>query len=453
VWATIDRARCDAGKVDILLQHVKTRIYLDNAATSFPKPAAVWEAVAQFATQNGSSPGRGQYAESREGARLIGLCRERIAMLLHGGDAGARALAKHVIFALNTSDALNLAIKGVVRAHRLERGMSAPVTLVTTAMDHNSVLRPFAALTEEGARVVHVEPEERTGIVQPAAMRRVLRELSHEGVCPTLVALNWVSNVSGTIQPIKELVQECKAIGAPTLVDVAQGLGHVPFDVREVGCDLVAFPGHKGLLGPQGTGGLFIRPGFENKVATTREGGTGSIAELDAQPVSMPERYEAGSHNTVGIVGLSEGVAYLLERTVQAVREHELALIDAMVHELVSRGARFFADDESARVVEGPLSGVRVLGTRERHWRTGTFSLVHDQLSAAEIAMLLEQQAGVLARAGIHCAPLAHRAFGTLDHATGRGAVRMSMGPFVSADDVRVAVGALAEICEQALMA
>ncbi len=430
------------------------RIYLDNAATSFPKPPAVWEAVLRFATQNGSSPGRGQYAESREGARLIATCRERLSVLLHGEDPSASRHASRVVFALNTSDALNLAIKGVVRGVRLREGLHAPVRLVTTAMDHNSVLRPFSALVQEGAVVRHAEPDPRTGLVSEAALEAVLSEERRVHGAPTLVAINWVSNVSGTIQPIEGLTRVAHAFGAPVLIDAAQGLGHLPFDVRRVGCEMVAFPGHKGLLGPQGTGGLWIAPGFEKLLATTREGGTGSIAELDDQPLGMPERYEAGSHNTVGIAGLSEGVAWLLERTLASVREHELRLIGLMVEMLTQAGARFSGDEasEAQGTSDGPLSGMRVLGVRDGHARTGTFSMVHEALGAAELAALLEQQAGVLARAGIHCAPLAHRAFGTLDHASGRGALRMSLGPFVTEDDVCVAVAALCDICEQATL-
>lgn len=468
------------------------RVYLDNAATSFPKPPAVWDAVVRFATQNGSSPGRGQYAESREGARLITQCRERLSVLLHDEDASAARFASRVVFTLNTSDALNLAIKGVVRAKRLREGLGTPIRLITTAMDHNSVLRPYAALAEEGASVVHVEPDPRTGLVSERALEAALRANAQHAVklgettlggvkldevklievragAPTLVALNWVSNVSGTIQPIEGLVKVAKSFGAPVLVDVAQGLGHLPFDVRRVGCDLVAFPGHKGLLGPQGTGGLWIAPGFEAFVATTREGGTGSIAELDAQPTSMPERYEAGSHNTVGIAGLSEGVQWLLTRGVANVRQHELALITLMVDLLTQAGATFTdqsppgvgddaplgfqhhgAEQQAFAGTSAPLAGVRVLGMRDANARTGTFSLVHPELSAPELAALLEQQSGVLVRAGIHCAPLAHRAFGTLDYASGRGALRMSLGPFVTEDDVRHAVASLCSICEQA---
>lgn len=416
------------------------RIYLDNAATSFPKPPAVWEAMHAYMARVGASPGRGQYAESREGARIIRDCRRRLSELL-----GTPAW-DHVIFALNTSDALNLAIKGVVRAHRMRLGASAPVRLVTTAMDHNSVLRPFAALAQEGADVVHVPADPLTGKVDLASLRCALTPDT------TLCALNWVSNVTGTIQPIARACAMAQHAGVPTLVDVAQGLGHVPFDLTQLasegaGPDLVAFPGHKGLLGPQGTGGLWIRPGFAPRLATTREGGTGSIAELDDQPVSMPERFEAGSHNTVGIAGLEQGVAWLLEKGLGAVRAHELDLIGVVLDGLRTGGCTM--EGEPAR--PGPMQGLRLLGpASDPRERVGTFSLIHERLDSSEIAAMLETHFGVLTRAGIHCAPRAHATMGSLDHAGGRGAVRLSVGPFVTTDDVAFAIDALAQVCAEA---
>lgn len=384
----------------------------------------------RYGTQIGSSPGRGHYAESREGSRLIRQCRERINTFIGGTSPD------HVVFTLNTSDALNLAIKGVVRAERLRRGNATPIRLVTTAMDHNSVLRPFAALSQEGAQIVHVAADPITGVVDLASLKCALTPDT------TLFAVNWVSNVTGTIQPIEAMCNLARAAGVPTLIDIAQGLGHMPFDARTLHADLLAFPGHKGLLGPQGTGALYIRPGFEPRVATTREGGTGSISELDDQPTSMPERYEAGSHNTIGIVGLSEGVQYLTQRTMQAVREHEVELMDCMLEGLRTHGCGV----EGADGV-GPMAELRLLGPANCESRVGTFSFVHATLTSSEIAAMLEQHFGILARAGIHCAPRAHQTLGTLDHAAGRGALRMSLGPFVTRDDILTALDALREIC------
>jgi cysteine desulfurase / selenocysteine lyase len=326
-----------------------------------------------------------------------------------------------------------------VREQRLRLGASVPIRLVTTAMDHNSVLRPFAALAQEGAQIAHVSADPATGLVDLAKLRCVLTPDT------TLFAVNWVSNVTGTIQPIAAMYEIARKAGVPVLVDVAQGLGHVAFDATALQADMVAFPGHKGLLGPQGTGGLYIRPGFASRVATTREGGTGSISELDDQPASMPERFEAGSHNTIGIVGLSEGVHFLTQRTMQSIREHEVLLMESMLDALRTAGCT----THETPATTGPMAALRLLGPTDTSMRVGTFSFVHATLSAAEIAAMLEQHFGVLARAGIHCAPRAHEALGTLDHAAGRGAVRLSLGPFVTRDDVMTAVHALREICEE----
>lgn len=404
-----------------------SRIYLDNAATSFPKPPAVYEAMLRYGTRIGASPGRGHYAESREGAKLIRQCRERLNRLINGESAD------HIVFALNTSDALNLAIKGIAR-HRRRQRPGEVMELITTAMDHNSVLRPFAALAEDGARLIHIDVDPVSGAVDPAAIAVAITPRT------ALVAVNMASNVTGIIQPVAEIGAICRGASVPYLVDAAQSLGHVPVDVRGMNIDLLAFPGHKGLLGPQGTGGLYIRPGIERMLATTREGGTGSLSEQDVQPDSMPEKYEAGSHNTIGIVGLSEAAAYLLAQGMDAVRAHELALIEFVLADLREGGCRL-GDAESGG---GPLRSLRLLGPAAASERVGVFSFVHESLAPAEIAVILEQQFRILARSGITCAPRAHAALGTL---AAQGAVRLSIGPFTTTDHLRAAGAALREIC------
>jgi cysteine desulfurase / selenocysteine lyase len=407
------------------------RLYLDNAATSFPKPPGVYEAMLEYGTKVGASPGRGHYAESREGARCIRQCRERINRLI-GGES-----ADHVAFTLNTSDALNLAIKGVVR-HRRLAAPGKPITLITTAMDHNSVLRPFSALAAEGVEWVCVECDPETGMIDPKDLARVLTPQT------ALVAMVMASNVAGSIQPVAEVGRLCRAAGVPFLADAAQALGHVPVDVRAMNIDLLACPGHKGLLGPQGTGCLYLRPGIEDLVATTREGGTGSMSEHDEQPPTMPEKYEAGSHNTIGIVGLSVGVSWLLERGMDHVRAHELSLIRIMLEELAASGVRMAGRE----AINGPMSSMRLLGPSAAEQRIGVFSLVHDSIAPAEVAVILEQEFGILARSGLHCAPRAHKAMGTLSGPP-HGAVRLSFGPFVTSEDVLYACRALVETCRE----
>lgn len=402
------------------------RTYLDNAATSFPKPPGVIEAMLEYATKLGASPGRGQYAESREGARLIRVCRERLCRLIGGEDPS------HVVFTLNTSDALNLAIKGVARAWRRDHP-GRRMRVITTAMDHNSVLRPYRALEEDGAEVVHIHADAETGVVAPSAVCHAINDDT------ALVAVNMASNVGGTLQPVEAIGKVCRKFDVPYLVDAAQSLGHVPVDVGALQADLLAFPGHKGLMGPQGTGGLYISPRVLGRVATTREGGTGSWSEDDSQPTSMPERFEAGSHNTAGIVGLSASVAWILEQGVPSLREHELGLIRAALDGLRDGGCR----GQAWEARPGPLDGFRLLGPTDPERRVGVFALVHDDLDPGEIAAMLEASFGILVRSGLTCAPGAHRTFGSLDRG---GALRFSVGPFVTEDDVRRVVAALGQI-------
>ncbi|MEM7623755.1 MAG: aminotransferase class V-fold PLP-dependent enzyme, partial [Planctomycetota bacterium] len=395
------------------------RIYLDNAATSFPKPAAVHEAMYRYATEVGASPGRGSYAESLEGARLIEQCRSRIARLL-----GAPS-DRHVVFSLNTSDALNIAIRGVV-ANRRREHPGRPIHVVTTSMDHNSVLRPLNALQADGLSPgvtwTCVDVDSTTGIADPAAIASAITRDT------VLVAVVHASNVTGTLQPIERIARVTGTAGVPLLVDAAQTAGRVPIDMAGSGIDLLAFPGHKAMLGPLGTGCLVMAPGLEDRIDTIREGGTGTVSELDVMPAAMPDKYEPGSHNTPGIVGLSAGVQHLLDLGVDVIwreeQRHIKRICDAM------------ADTDR-------FPGLRLLGPKTSEHRVGVFTFVHDAIDPQELAAVLEGSFGLLTRAGIHCAPRAHGTFGTRDAG---GGLRASLGPFVSGADVDLLLNALAEV-------
>lgn len=395
------------------------RVYLDNAATSFPKPESVHRAMYDYATKVGASPGRGSYAESREGARRLTECRSLICELIGSNSPD------HIIFTLNTTDALNLAIKGIVR-HRLRHAPGRPIHLITTAMDHNSVLRPFNALaTDEQVEWTCVGVDARTGLVDPKAIQAAIRPET------ALVAVVHASNVSGTVQPMIPISRLCQQAGVPLLVDAAQSVGHMPLDVNAMGIDLLAFPGHKGLMGPLGTGGLVIRPGMEHLIDPLREGGTGSRSDLDIQPLELPDRFEPGSHNTLGLVGLAEGVRWILDRGIDSIFKHERCLIEVMLDELPSEQL-----------------GYSLLGPSTPEHRCGVFSLVHETLESAFIADQLEARYGVLVRAGLHCAPRAHDTFGSSE---GGGAVRLSVGAFTTEAQVRTACKGLREIAESSV--
>lgn len=389
------------------------RVYLDNAATTFPKPPAVLQAMLDYATRVGASPGRGQYAEAREGERVLRLCRQRLATFF-GAEGPER-----IVFTLNTSDALNLAIRSIA-AHRRRAGL--PTHVVASAMDHNSVLRPLNGLAPDEVSWTCARADADSGEVDVADVDRSI------GPETALVCVAHGSNVSGTLQPIEAIARVCKARGVPLLVDAAQSLGHVPIDVRASGIDLLAFPGHKGLLGPQGTGGLYVRTGLEARMARVREGGTGSWSELDDHPDEMPTRFEAGSHNTMGLAGLRAGVEHLLALGAEAIRAHEIVLMRRFIAGLADLEPSF-----------------RMLGPRDPERRVAVFSLVHESLSPPEVAGLLESR-GILCRAGIHCAPRAHSVMGTL--ASG-GATRLSFGVMNDVADVDAALEALHAVARQ----
>lgn len=404
------------------------RLYLDNAATSFPKPPAVCEAMVRYATDIGASA-RGRYGEALEAGRLVQTCRERISRLFNAHSPD------HMVLTLNASDALNLGIKGIVAGHRRSGDTRTP-HVITTWMDHNSILRPYNTLAEDGVMQTRVPVDPATGAVDPCDIRRaILATPSHAK--PVLVAILHASNVTGAIQPVAAIGRICRELDVPFLVDAAQSAGHIAVDVEDMHADLLAFAGHKGLLGPTGTGGLWIRPGIERQMHTLREGGTGSRSELDTQPSIMPDRFEPGSHNTIGIVGLSEGVNYLLDRSIAAIRAHERSLMTT------------FLDAFNAGSL-GPTSSLRLIGGTDVQHRVGVFSFVDDRLTPIQIADRLEHEYGILSRAGLHCAPLAHRTFATDLDPSRHGAVRLSFGPFITANDAAYAARSLIEITNAA---
>lgn len=393
------------------------RVYLDNAATSFPKPPCVAAAMAEYAHACGA-PARGGSVESRRAAAILATCRERINRLIGG------AAPERIAFTLNTTDAMNLAIKGVV-LHALTTS-SRPIHLITTELDHNSALRPLNALVELfPGRITQTRLPLDTSshIIDPDALRRAIRPET------LLFVTLHASNVTGAIQPIAEYGRICRERGVLFLLDAAQSLGHIALDAGAAHADLVAFPGHKGLLGPTGTGGLYIAPGVEHRLCTVREGGTGWQSEDEAMPDRLPDRFEPGSHNMIGIAGLNAAAGWLLEQDARLLRAHEASLLRAA---LAPGGAL-------------DLPGLRLIGPRDAAHRIGVLTFVHDAFAPLDLARALDAR-GVVSRAGLHCAPLTHGRYGTRGDAGRQGGLRLSFGPFTTQDDLAAAGGALREI-------
>lgn len=398
------------------------RVYLDNAATSYPKPPGVAEAMGRYASHIGASPGRGAYAEAIEATSVVNAARRSVARLLGAPPAPGDDPGRRIVFTLNCTDALNLAIKGIVR-HAARSGVTTP-HVVTTEFEHNSILRPLRAMESAGeCRVSRLSCCPATGRLDPDDLRRAVRD----DAGAVLVATHHAPNVTGALQPVGAIAAICRDLEVPLLLDAAQTMGHAPLEAAALGSALIAFPGHKGLLGPLGTGGLYIAPGLEHRIEPLREGGTGSRSELDTQPDELPDRFESGSQNGIGLAGLRAGVDWVLQRGVESLAAHGRELSRLFLAEL---------DDSS----------VRVLGPRRAEDRVPVFALVINGISPHDIAAVLESEFGLLTRAGLHCSPGAHRTMGSFPD----GAVRVSFGAFNTPEHARMAATALREIAAEA---
>ena len=378
-------------------------IYLDNAATSWPKPEAVYRA-ADEALRRGGSPGRSGHKLSNAAGRTVEEARILLARLF------TATKPESIVFTLNATDALNLALKGV-----LSRGDH----VITSTMEHNSVARPLEALKANGVEVTKVAMSLVSG-VNLEAVKAAIK------VNTKLMVFSHVSNVTGTINPIAELGALCRESGILFLVDAAQSAGAIPIDVMKMKIDLLAFPGHKALLGPGGTGGLYISEGLRLK--PLREGGTGSFSEMLSQPEKMPDRYESGTLNASGIAGLAEGVRFLLEHGVPAIQKKEAALTNMLLKGI------------------SEISGITVFGPPPGEERAAVVSLLNNGIEPVQTAIILDNVFDIAVRAGLHCAPDAHRTLGTLDAG---GTVRFSIGAFNTEKDIELCLEALRSIAEE----
>jgi cysteine desulfurase family protein len=380
------------------------RIYLDNAATSWPKPEPVYAAVDRYQRQVGAAAGRSGYSDAVEAQRTVAAARRGCAAVLGVSDPAS------IVFGLNGTDALNLAIHGLLKPGD---------RVVTTICEHNSVLRPLAdAVRSKDVEIVYVACDG-AGYVDPTEMRTALN------VRTRLVAMTHASNVTGAIQPVADVARLAHAIGALMLVDAAQSAGHTPVNMRALGADLLAASGHKGLLGPLGTGLLAMRPGMTNVLRPIRQGGTGVNSTQDTQPEEPPERYEAGNLNTPALAGLAAATRFLEEHTVESIAAREAALVERLWDGLRA------------------LPNVRLYGPGPDQPRAAVVSFSVEGYDPQDFAAALDSAFGVQCRAGLHCAPRMHAALGTL--AAG-GLVRLSCGWSTTAADIDRTLEAIAAI-------
>jgi cysteine desulfurase/selenocysteine lyase len=384
----------------------KQRIYLDNAATSWPKPDTVYLATDAYQRDLGAPAGRSSYAEADEVQRTILRTRHRLADLLGVTEA------KRVVFTSGGTGSLNLAIHGCLRSGD---------HVVTTVAEHNSVLRPLRYLEDKGWITVTRVGCDAAGQVDPDEVRQAINARTR------LITMVHVSNVTGAVQPVQEVGQIAREQEVFFLLDVAQSLGHLPVEVEPFQADLVAGSCHKGLMGPLGLGVLYVGPRVEAELEPLWQGGTGTESETDRHPESLPEKYESGNLNVVGIMGLAAALDHL--------RETGLAVVEQHLRDRTRELIEGFSKIEAVQCY-GPLDSTRSLGV---------VSITMDSCDPQELATILDQAYSIQTRAGLHCAPLMHRSLGTDQQG---GTLRLSPGWFTTSEEIQVALRAVAEIAE-----
>lgn len=378
-------------------------IYLDNAATSYPKPESVYKSVLEAMKYYGANPGRSGHKLALKAGRGIYETREALATLFNIDNP------MNIIFTNNATEALNLGIKGLLQKED---------HVITTTMEHNSVLRPIKSLENKGVENTIVECDSEGNIDIDDIEKSIKNNTK-------LIVTTHASNVTGTIFPIKEIGELAKRNNIIYMVDAAQTAGIYDIDVEDMNIDILAFPGHKSLLGPQGTGGLYIKEGID--LVQMKEGGTGSKSHELTQPLILPDRYESGTPNTPGIIGLGAGVKYILNKGIKNIRNHEKELLKLFLNGLKE------------------IDKVKLYGTVEVEKRAPVVSINIGEEDSSEISFVLDDVFDIATRSGLHCAPLAHKSLNTLD----KGIIRFSIGPFNTKYDIKNALKAIKEIAKE----
>lgn len=381
-------------------------IYLDNAATSWPKPPQVKEAMNRFMEDVGANPGRSGHFRSIDAARIVFETREALSALFRVKDSS------RIVFTLNATESINLALKGLLKPGD---------HIITSGMEHNSVMRPLRYLEKKGIELT-VAPCLDDGTLHPEEVERRIQ--SHT----KMVVLNQASNVTGTLLPIEEVGLIVRKYNLLFLVDAAQSAGAYPIDIEKGGIDLLVFTGHKSLYGPQGTGGLVIGERIEEKeMIPLKQGGTGSRSEFEEQPDFLPDCFESGTPNGVGLAGLLAGVQFVLGRGVEKIRQKEMALVNKLIMGLRN------------------IPRVKLYGPELLEDRIATVSFTFTHLTPSEGALRLEREFNILSRPGLHCAPAAHHTLGTFP----QGTIRFGLSAFNTEAEIETVIQAVSLISKQ----
>jgi len=380
-------------------------IYFDNAATSWPKPPETIAAMQNYLQNIGGSPGRSGHRLSIEAARIIFAAREKLAELFNIPDPLRIVLTK------NATEALNIAIFGLLKPGD---------HVITSSMEHNSVMRPLRLMEARGIRIT-VIPCDKTGLLDPAQIAGAIEKNTKA------IFITHASNVTGTVLPVADIGRIARDHDLVLCVDAAQTAGSYPIDVLDMNIDLLAFTGHKSLLGPSGTGGLYIREGLEKNITPLCVGGTGSRSEMEAQPDFMPDRYEAGTPNTAGFAGLRAGVEFVLSRGLDEIKSKEENLTKVFIEGI------------------GNLPGITLYGQTSVDQRIPVVSFNIDGMDPAAVAWEIDERFKIMSRSGLQCAPAAHKTIGTYPV----GTVRFSFSYFNTEEQIIQSIEALEQISRE----
>ena len=378
-----------------------TMIYLDNAATSWPKPESVYQTMDEFLRQKGGNPGRGGHSMAVTASRVIDETRLLMTRLINAPDKD------RIIFTLNCTDSLNTGLKGLLRPGD---------HVITSSIEHNSVVRPLRKLERQGVRVTRLSPHSRGGFVSPQDIEAAITGETR------LVVMTHASNVNGVIQPIEEYGLITRQHNLIFMVDAAQTAGRYPLDVQTYNIDLLAFSGHKGLFGPPGTGVLYV--GERVDLDSLREGGTGSQSEREEQPTALPDKFESGTVNSVGIAGLGAGLKFISSKGVGEILAHEQSLTDRLIRGL-SRTPRVTVYSAGDGAEQAPITSFTI-----------------DGAEPGEVGAILDQAFDIKARTGLHCAPAAHKTIGSFP----QGTIRLSPGYFNTMEEIDFTLEAIRKI-------
>ena len=379
------------------------KIYLDNAATSRDKAEVVKKAILNYYEDIGCSPGRGGYEDSLKAGRLIIEARNTMADFFNVDDL------KQIIFTHNVTYALNMGIKGI-----LEKGDH----VITTTMEHNSVLRPLNSLQENGIIDVDYIKCDDKGRLEPKKIEAAINKKTK------LIIITYASNVSGTIMPVEEIGEIAAENNVYYLLDTAQAAGIYDIDFKKLKVDFLAFTGHKALMGPTGTGGFAVSKKMAAEMKPLIEGGTGSKSHLERQPDFLPDKFESGTMNTMGISGLKAGVEFIQKTGTKKIREHELQLGEVFLNGLKK------------------IPEIKIVGPADLKEQVPTFSITAGDRDLGQLSYQLDEKYNIMTRSGLHCAPLAHQTLGTFPE----GSLRFSIGYFNTLQEIEFTLDALKQL-------